>query len=168
MKQPAEILVLPVFYQNLPVSAILVQILVNTSIPVSSRMDKRTPCPPPLLWYSVFAANSQFSTQIFQILHITFVYSEGGMDRQGYASPFSRPLSFPSCFLPPQVNSALGKISTWSIGHHWLIRHNFSCFLFQWVDAPDTSCMHTNWFNPVYVPVPSFGNTPTILVILVL
>ena len=36
MKQPATILVLPVFYQNLPVSAILVQILVNTSIPVSS------------------------------------------------------------------------------------------------------------------------------------
>ena len=39
MKQPAAILVLPVlpvFYQNLPVSAILVQILVNTSIPVSS------------------------------------------------------------------------------------------------------------------------------------
>jgi hypothetical protein len=45
MKQPAAILVLPVLYtilvipvpyQNLPVSAILVQILVNTSIPVSS------------------------------------------------------------------------------------------------------------------------------------
>jgi hypothetical protein len=45
MKQPAAILVLPVlytilvlpiFYQNLPVSAILVQILVNTSFPVSS------------------------------------------------------------------------------------------------------------------------------------
>jgi hypothetical protein len=45
MKQPAAILVLqywytilviPVFYQYLPVSAILVQILVNTSIPVSS------------------------------------------------------------------------------------------------------------------------------------
>jgi hypothetical protein len=35
MKQPATILVLPVFYQNLPVSQ-LVQILVNTSIPVSS------------------------------------------------------------------------------------------------------------------------------------
>ena len=33
----AAILVLPV-YQNLPVSAILVQILVNTSIPVSSRI----------------------------------------------------------------------------------------------------------------------------------
>ena len=32
MKQPVAILVLPVFYQNLPVSAILVQILVNTSI----------------------------------------------------------------------------------------------------------------------------------------
>jgi hypothetical protein len=26
-----------------------------------------------------------FSTPIFQILHITFVYSEGGMDSQGYA-----------------------------------------------------------------------------------
>jgi hypothetical protein len=38
MKQPATILVLPVFYQNLPVSAILVQILVNTSILVSSRI----------------------------------------------------------------------------------------------------------------------------------
>jgi hypothetical protein len=47
MKQPAAILVLPVlhtilvlpvFYQNLPVSAILVQILVNTRIPVSSRI----------------------------------------------------------------------------------------------------------------------------------
>jgi hypothetical protein len=38
MKQPAAILVLPVFYQNLPVSAILVQILVNTSIPVFSRI----------------------------------------------------------------------------------------------------------------------------------
>ena len=47
MKQPAAILVvpvlytilvLPVFYQNLPVSAILVQILVYTSIPVSSRI----------------------------------------------------------------------------------------------------------------------------------
>ena len=36
MKRPATILVLPVFYQNLPVSAILVQILVNTSIPASS------------------------------------------------------------------------------------------------------------------------------------
>ena len=36
MKQPATILVLPVLYQNLPVSAILVQILVNSSIPVSS------------------------------------------------------------------------------------------------------------------------------------
>jgi hypothetical protein len=45
MKQPAAILVLqywntilvkPVFYQYLPVSAILVQILVNTSIPVSA------------------------------------------------------------------------------------------------------------------------------------
>jgi hypothetical protein len=35
MKQPAAILVLPVFYQNLPVSAILVHRLVNTSIPVS-------------------------------------------------------------------------------------------------------------------------------------
>ena len=34
MKQPAAILVLPVFYQNLPVSAILV----NTSISVSSRI----------------------------------------------------------------------------------------------------------------------------------
>jgi hypothetical protein len=32
------ILVIPVFYQYLPVSAILVQILVNTSIPVSSRI----------------------------------------------------------------------------------------------------------------------------------
>jgi hypothetical protein len=31
MKQQAVILVLPVFYQNLPVSAILVQILINTS-----------------------------------------------------------------------------------------------------------------------------------------
>ena len=30
--------VLPVFYQNLPVFAILVQILVNTSIPISSRI----------------------------------------------------------------------------------------------------------------------------------
>jgi hypothetical protein len=29
---PVAILVLPVFYQNLPVSAILVQILVNTNI----------------------------------------------------------------------------------------------------------------------------------------
>jgi hypothetical protein len=47
MKQPAAILVLqywytilviPVFYLYLPVSAILVQILVNTSIPVSSRI----------------------------------------------------------------------------------------------------------------------------------
>jgi hypothetical protein len=47
MKQPAAILVLqywytilviPVFYQYLPVSAILVQILVNTSIPVSSKI----------------------------------------------------------------------------------------------------------------------------------
>jgi hypothetical protein len=34
-------------------------------------MDKRTPCPSPLLWYSIFATNSNFSTQIFQILHIT-------------------------------------------------------------------------------------------------
>jgi hypothetical protein len=33
----SAILVIPVFYQYLPVSAILVQILVNTSIPVSSR-----------------------------------------------------------------------------------------------------------------------------------
>jgi len=40
MKQPAAILVLPVFYQNLPVSAILVQILVNTSFPVSCRYRK--------------------------------------------------------------------------------------------------------------------------------
>jgi hypothetical protein len=32
------ILIIPVFYQYLPVSAILVQILVNTSIPVSSRI----------------------------------------------------------------------------------------------------------------------------------
>ena len=48
MKQPAAILVLPVlytilvfpvFYQNLPVSAILVQILVNTSIPVSAILE---------------------------------------------------------------------------------------------------------------------------------
>ena len=43
MKQPATILVLPVFYQNLPVSAILVQILVNTSIfqnfPVSAILE---------------------------------------------------------------------------------------------------------------------------------
>jgi hypothetical protein len=62
------------------------------------------------------------------------------------------------------VKSALGQLDT----NHWLIRHNFSCFLFQWVDSPDTSCMLTNWFNPVYVPVPSFRNTPTILVILVL
>jgi hypothetical protein len=38
MKQPAAILVLPVYYQNLPVSAILVHILVNTSIPVSPRI----------------------------------------------------------------------------------------------------------------------------------
>jgi hypothetical protein len=35
-----------------------------------------------------------FSTQIFQILHITFEYSEGGMDRQGYSSP--SPLFSPS------------------------------------------------------------------------
>jgi hypothetical protein len=63
-------------------------------------MDKHTPCPPPLLWYSFFAANSLFSTQIFQILHITFAYSEGGMDRQGYASPFSRPLLLPLLFSP--------------------------------------------------------------------
>jgi hypothetical protein len=50
MKQPAAILVLPVlytilvfpvFYQNLPVSAILVQILVNTSIPVSAILEDR-------------------------------------------------------------------------------------------------------------------------------
>jgi hypothetical protein len=48
MKQPAAILVLqywytilvvPVFSQNLPVSAILVQILVNTSIPVSAILE---------------------------------------------------------------------------------------------------------------------------------
>ena len=32
------ILVIPVFYQNVPVSGILVQILVNTSIPLSSRI----------------------------------------------------------------------------------------------------------------------------------
>jgi hypothetical protein len=32
------ILVIPVFYQYLPVSAILVQILVNTSYPVSTRI----------------------------------------------------------------------------------------------------------------------------------
>jgi hypothetical protein len=47
MKQPAAILVLwywytilviPVFYQYLPVSAILVQILVDNSIPISSRI----------------------------------------------------------------------------------------------------------------------------------
>jgi hypothetical protein len=38
MKQPAAILVLPVLYQNLPVSAILVQILVNTTFPVSFRI----------------------------------------------------------------------------------------------------------------------------------
>ena len=47
MKQPVAMLVLPVlytimvspvFYQNLPVSAILVQILVNTSILVFSRI----------------------------------------------------------------------------------------------------------------------------------
>ena len=63
-------------------------------------MDKHTPCPPPLLWYSFFAANSLFSTQIFQILHITFAYSEGGMDRQGYAFPFSRPLLLPLLFSP--------------------------------------------------------------------
>ena len=71
------------------------------------RMDKRTPCPPPLLWYSVFAANSKFSTQIFQILHITFVYSEGGMDRQGYASPSPPVLSLLLplfSFLPPHFS----------------------------------------------------------------
>ena len=66
----------------------------------TGRMDKHTPCPPPLLWYSFFAANSLFSTHIFQILHITFAYSEGGMDRQGYASPFSRPLLLPLLFSP--------------------------------------------------------------------
>ena len=38
MEQPDAILVLAVFYQNLPVSAKLVQILVNTSITVSSRI----------------------------------------------------------------------------------------------------------------------------------
>jgi hypothetical protein len=38
MKQPAAILALPVFYQNLPLSAILVQILVNTGIPVFPRI----------------------------------------------------------------------------------------------------------------------------------
>ena len=39
MKKPAAILVLQYwYYQYLPVSAILVQILVNTSIPVSSRI----------------------------------------------------------------------------------------------------------------------------------
>ena len=62
------------------------------------------------------------------------------------------------------VKSALGQLDT----NHWLIRNNFLCILLQWVDAPDTSCMHTNWFNPVYVPVPSFRSMPTILVILVL
>ena len=44
MKQPAAILVLPVFYQNLPVSAILVQILVNTSIPVSAILEDTGHC----------------------------------------------------------------------------------------------------------------------------
>ena len=51
MKQPAAILVLqywytilliPVFYQYLPVSAILVQVLVNTSVPVSFRILEDT------------------------------------------------------------------------------------------------------------------------------
>ena len=53
MKQPAAILVLqywytiliiPVFYQYLPVSAILVQILVNTSIPVSAILEDTGHC----------------------------------------------------------------------------------------------------------------------------
>jgi hypothetical protein len=53
MKQPAAILVLqywytilviPVFYQYLPVSAILVQILVNTSIPVSAILEDTDHC----------------------------------------------------------------------------------------------------------------------------
>jgi hypothetical protein len=53
MKQPAAILVLPVLYtilvipvsyQNLPVSAILVQILVNTSIPVSAILEDTGHC----------------------------------------------------------------------------------------------------------------------------
>jgi len=40
MKQPAAKLVLPVFYQNLPVSAILVQILVNTGLQVSQYLPE--------------------------------------------------------------------------------------------------------------------------------
>ena len=53
MKQPAAILVLqycytilviPVFYQYLPESAILVQILVNTSIPVSAILENTGHC----------------------------------------------------------------------------------------------------------------------------
>ena len=52
-KQPAAILVLqywytilviPVFYQYLSVSAILVQILVNTSIPVSAILEDTDHC----------------------------------------------------------------------------------------------------------------------------
>ena len=41
-----------------------------------------------------------FSTQIFEILHKTFVYSDGGMDRQGYVFLFSRPLLLPLLFSP--------------------------------------------------------------------
>ena len=50
MKQPAAILVLytilvlSVFYQNLPVSAILVHILVNTSFPVSAILEDTGHC----------------------------------------------------------------------------------------------------------------------------
>jgi hypothetical protein len=37
---------------------------------------------------------------------ITFVYSEGGMDRQGYASPFSCPLLLPLLFSPSSCPSS--------------------------------------------------------------
>ena len=40
MKQPAAILVLPVFYQNLQVSAILVQILVNCCAEIERKLKE--------------------------------------------------------------------------------------------------------------------------------
>ena len=42
---------------------------------------------------------------------ITFVYSEGGMDRQGYASPFSCPLLLPLLFSPTPLLLSPGPFS---------------------------------------------------------
>ena len=101
----------------------------------------------------------------------SYTVKVGWTDR-GTLFPSLALFSFPSCF-PPSSHPAspfpgpflpVSLYYVHSLSETPLNRHrNVYVKLTQ-----DTSCMHTNWSNPVNVPVTSFRNTPKILVILVL